>query len=102
MGPCFGNIELSDPPEALCHFKEACKQKRKQKEKKKKKKNHEMASRNKLLRKKATAEESKQERGHLSIKSRIRESIGSPGKKENVMIQNPRMGTAPQTISQSP
>lgn len=72
------------------------------KKKKKKKKNHEMASRNKLLRKKVTAEESKQERGHLSIKSRIRESIGSPGKKENVMIQNPRMGTAPQTISQSP
>lgn len=54
-----------------------------------------MASRSKLLRTQAADRESKQERRHLSIGSRSRERIGSSGKKENVMIQDPRMGTAP-------
>lgn len=54
-----------------------------------------MASRSKLLRTRAADRESKQERRHLSIGSRIRERIGSSGKKEYVMIQDPRMGTAP-------
>lgn len=71
------------------------------KKKRKRKKNHEMASRNELLRTKAAARESKHEERRLRIGSRIRERIGRSGKKENVMIQDPGIGTAPQTISQS-
>lgn len=83
-------MSVSDTPKDLYHPKEECKRKRKEKEK-----NHEMASRSKLLRTQADDRESKQERRHLSIGSRIRERIGGSGKKENVMIQDPRMGTAP-------
>lgn len=50
---------------------------------------------------KAATRESKRERRHLRIGSRVIQRIGSSGKKENVMIQDPRIGTAPQTIRQS-
>lgn len=58
-----------------------------------------MTRRNELLRTKAATRESKHKKRHLRIGSRIRERIGSSGKKENVMIQDPRIGTAPQMIS---
>lgn len=54
-----------------------------------------------FLKTKAAIRESKQERRHLRIGSRIIQRLGSSGKKENVMIQDLRIGTAPQTISQS-
>lgn len=60
-----------------------------------------MASRNKLLRTKAASRESKHQSRTLRIGYRIIERMGSSEKKGNVMIQDPRMGTAPQTISQS-
>lgn len=63
--------------------------------------NHEVDSNTVFLKMKAAIRESKQERRHLRIGSRIIQRLGSSGKKENVMIQDPRIGTAPQTISQS-
>ena len=63
--------------------------------------NHEVDSNTVFLKMKAAIRESKQERTHLRIGSRIIQRLGSSGKKENVMIQDPRIGTAPQTISQS-
>lgn len=60
-----------------------------------------MASKNAFLSTQAAARESKQESRHLRIGSRIRERIGSSGKKENVTVQDPRISTAPQTVSQS-
>lgn len=60
-----------------------------------------MTSRDELLRTEAAAGESEHERRHSRIGSRIRERIGSSGKKENVMIQDPGIGTAPQTTRQA-
>lgn len=54
-----------------------------------------------FLRIKAAARASRHERSHLRIGFRIRERIGSSVKKENVVMQDPRIGTAPQIISQS-
>lgn len=71
------------------------------KEKKQQHINHEVASNTVFLKTKAAIRESKQERRHLRIGSRIIQRLGSSGKKENVMIQDLRIGTAPQTISQS-
>lgn len=60
-----------------------------------------MASKGELLRTEATDREIMHKRRHLRTGSRITESMGSSGKREYVMIPDPRMGTAPQTISQS-